>query len=598
VRVSSLFGDTLREPPADAEAPSHQLLLRAGYIRQLAAGIFSYLPLAQRSLHKIEHILRTEMDAIGGQEIQMPVVHPAEPWKESGRWSAVDETMVRFKDRVGRDMLLALTHEEIVATLARSEIRSYRQLPRLVYQLQTKFRDEVRSRSGLIRVREFIMKDSYSLDRDEAGLARQYVTHYDAYFRIGARAGVPLVAVRSDVGMMGGKVAHEFMYPTPIGEDTLVLCTSCNYAANREVARFAKDEPPPTPERPIERVHTPKVTTIDALVKFLGCRVEETAKAVFLVGEAGPERRPTLVTAIVRGDMEVNPIAVQNLAKVAALRPAHEDEIRKAGMEPGFGSPVGVLPGKTVVVVDDLVAKTPNLIAGANQPDHHLRNVCSGRDFVPDFVGSIAAAYEGAKCPFCGSPLRLTRGVEVGNIFKLGTRYSAALGAKYLDETGEERPIVMGSYGIGVGRMLACVAEEHRDERGLALPISVAPYAVSLVSLATTDRTRAAAESLYEKLKAAGVEVLYDDRSLSPGIKFSESDLLGMPLRVVVSERSMKQGQAELKPRTGGDATMVPIEGAVEAVQRAIQGLWRAVDERVRNAPVWDEEREQRLAAD
>jgi prolyl-tRNA synthetase len=598
VRISQLFGETLREPPADVEVVSHQLLLRAGYVRQLSAGIFSYLSLAQRSMRKIEAILREEMDAIGGQEINMPIVHPAEPWKQTGRWDAIDETMVRFKDRGGRDMLLAMTHEEIVATLAHSEIRSYRQLPQLLYQLQTKFRDEARPRGGLIRVREFIMKDSYSLDRDEAGLTKQYIAHYNAYFRIGARVGIPLVAVQSDVGMMGGKVAHEFMYLTSIGEDTLVRCSGCTYAANREVARFAKGAPAADePQRPIERVHTPGATTIEALASFLGVEARATAKAVFFVGEIGPDAAPKLIVALVRGDMEVNPVAVQNLASARAIRPAHEAEIRAAKMEPGYGSPVGIQPGKAIVVVDELVARSANLVAGANEVDYHLRNTCSGRDYVPDFTGNIVAAYEGAPCVICGSPLQLTRGVEVGNIFKLGTRYSSALGARFLDEAGEERPVIMGCYGIGVGRMLACVAEEHRDARGLSLPISVAPYQVNLVALATTDATRATAERLYGELRSAGVEVLFDDRSVSAGIKFSESDLRGMPLRLLVSERSMKQGQVELKRRSAEAGIMLPVADAIGGVLNEIRALQEEEAGSSRRAPVWDEEQERKLAS-
>jgi prolyl-tRNA synthetase len=594
--VSQLFGEALKEAPADAEIPSHQLLVRAGYIRQLSAGIFSCLPLAQRSLKKIETILREEMDAIGGQELSMPVVHPAEPWKQTGRWDAIDATMVRFQDRGGRDMLLAMTHEEIVASLARTEIRSYKQLPQMVYQIQTKFRDEARSRGGLIRVREFIMKDAYSLDLDDAGLAKQYVSQYDAYFRIFARAGLPVIAVRSDVGMMGGKVAHEFMYVTPIGEDTLVRCKSCAYAANREVARFNKGPPASEPARPMEKVATPNATSIQAVAEALKVAPTAIAKAVFFMGDLGGGKA-RLVVAVVRGDMEVNLTAVQNLAGAGALRPAHDSEIRAAGVEPGYGSPIGIKRPGPFVVVDDWVAASTNLVAGANERGFHVINACCGRDYQADAVGPVAAAYDGATCKVCGGTLELTRGVEVGNIFKLGTRYSAALGARYLDEQGKEHPVVMGSYGIGVGRLLACVAEHHRDDRGLALPISVAPYQVSLISLANEEATAATAERIYGELRAAGVEVLFDDRKVSAGVKFSAADLRGIPLRLLVSDRSLKNGEVELKRRTAAEGRMLPAEGIVQKVLQEIQALKDELAAQVKGAQVWSEDRERMLAA-
>lgn len=601
-RVSDLFGLTLREAPAEAEAASHRLLLRAGYVRQLAAGIFSYLPLGWRSARKIERILREEMDRIGGQELAMPVVHPAEPWRASGRWDEVDETMVRFRDRRDREMTLAMTHEEIVAGLAATEVLSYRQLPQLVYQIQTKFRDELRSRGGLIRVREFRMKDSYSLDRDAEGLARQYQAHFRAYLRIGARVGLDLLPVRSDVGMMGGEVAHEFMYVTPIGEDALVLCDTCGYAANREVAGFRREPQEAEQPRPLEPVDTPGARTIAELCELLGIEPARTGKMVFYVatlpegesaarrgGEAGvaPDGtghprgrggRERLVAAIVRGDMEANPLRVQRLVGALALRPAEAEEIEAAGMSPGFASPVGIDPGAATVVIDDLVAATPNLVLGANEPDRHLLHVCAGRDYEPDLVGPIAAAYEEAPCEECGAPLRTARGVEVGNIFRLGTRYAERLGAFYADEEGAERPIWMGSYGIGIGRLLACVAEEHRDERGLALPVSVAPYGASLVSLARSAETREACERLYRDLATAGVEVLYDDRDeASAGVKLADADLHGLPLRIVVGERSKKAGGAEIKLRREEEAEVVALDRVVEAVRARLTGLRTAL---------------------
>lgn len=589
MRVSRLFGETIREAPSDVDIVSHQLLLRAGYVRQLAAGIFSYLPLAWRSLRKIEQILREEMDRIGGQEMNMPVVHPAEVWKQTGRWQVIDESLARFQDRGGRDMVLAMTHEEVVASLAATEIRSYRQLPQLVYQMQTKFRDEARARGGLIRVREFVMKDSYSLDRDTEGLAAQYRAHYDAYFRIAARAGLPLIAVTSDVGMMGGKVAHEFMYLTPIGEDTLALCDTCGYSANREVAVFAKQAVDGGTPEPLEKVATPNAPTIDALAALLGVPASKTAKMVFFVGGFGAGQPERLVVGIVRGDMDVNQTQLLNLSGAASLRPAHPDEVRAAGAVPGYASPIGMDEG-ALVIADDLVVSSTNLVGGANEEGFHLLNTNAGRDYRPHATGPLASVYEGAPCVRCGSPLRLVRGVEVGNIFQLGTRYSAAMGATYADEEGAEHPIIMGSYGIGVGRTLACVAEEHRDDRGLILPISIAPYQVTLVSLGRTPEARAEADSVYEALSAAGVEVLYDDREASPGVKFADADLRGIPLRVTVSERSLKAGGAEIQRRAGGEARVVPLAGLVVEVTGEIGALLGELQEAARGAKKWEDQ--------
>lgn len=589
MRVSRLFGETLRDAPADVDVVSHQLLLRAGYVRQLAAGIFSYLPLAQRALGKIQTIIRQEMDVIGGQELTMPVVHPAELWQQTGRWDAIDETMARFQDRRGRDMVLAMTHEEVVAELARSEINSYRQLPQLVYQIQTKFRDEPRPRGGLIRTREFTMKDSYSLDRDEAGLQQQYSAHYNAYHRIFARSGLPAIAVGSDVGMMGGKVAHEFMYLAPIGEDTLVLCTNCDYAANQEVARFVKEPFDGGAPQPIERVHTPNAATIADLAAFLGVDPRQTAKIVFFTGEYAGQP-PKLIVAVVRGDMEVNAAAILNLSGARALRSALAEEITAAGAVPGFASPIGIDRTTTLVIVDDLVAQSSNLVAGANAMDYHLRNTNVGRDYEGDVVGPIAQAYEGAACVVCGGTLRLQRGVEIGNIFQLGTRYTTALGASYTDENGVPQPIVMGSYGIGVGRLLACVAEQHRDERGLILPLAVAPYQVALVALARKPATLERAEQLYQDLQNAGVEVLFDDREASAGIKFADADLQGLPLRITIGDRSLANGNIEIKRRTSSEATLVPVADAVGATLAAIEAIKTEEHAALLNAQTWQDD--------
>jgi prolyl-tRNA synthetase len=575
MRMSKLFSQTLREAPAEAEVASHRLLLRAGFIRQLAAGVFSYLPLARRALNKIENIIRQEMDAIGGQEITMPVVHPADLWKESGRWYQIDAEMGRFVDRAGRDMALAMTHEEVVSDLVRKEVRSYRQLPLLLYHIQTKWRDDPRPRAGLIRVREFTMKDSYSMDADWDGLDQQYNAHYQAYFNIFNRCGLPVIAVKSDVGMMGGQMAHEFMYLTPIGEDTLLLCDQCGHSANRQVARFKKSVPGQEDALPVEKVSTPDCKTIEDLANFLDVSRSKTAKAVFLMatvpeGEASVER---FVFAVVRGDMEVNETKLTNLLKARTLRPATEDEIRAVGAVPGYASPVGLR--NTLVVVDDVIPASPNLVAGANETGYHLRNVNYGRDYQADIVADIAAAQEGDACPECGERLRAVRGVETGNIFKLGMRYSDALGCTYLDAQGQVKPIVMGSYGIGSGRLLACIAEEHHDEHGLIWPVSVAPYQVHLVLLVGKGTPEASdvADRLYADLQAAGIEVLYDDRPESPGVKFNDADLIGLPIRLTVSERALKLGGVEFKRRDQAERTVISLEQVITKVKDEIAVL-------------------------
>jgi prolyl-tRNA synthetase len=582
MRMSRLFSQTLRRSPSEAEVTSHQLLLRAGYIRQLGAGLFSYLPLGKRSLTKIEDIIRDAMDAIGGQEIEMPVVNPADVWKKTNRWYEIGAEMARFVDRVGRDMVLAMTHEEVVADIARQEIRSYRQLPLMVYHIQTKFRDDPRPRAGLIRVREFTMKDSYTLDRDWEGLDRQYRDHYRAYFQIFDRCCVPSIAVKSDVGMMGGRLAHEFMYLTPIGEDTLLLCNQCGLSSNRQIAPFTKDVPPAEEPLPLDEVYTPDCKTIADLADYLGIPEGKTAKAVFLIatvaGEQGDAER--FVLAILRGDMELNETKLINAVKAREVRPATEEEIRERGIEPGYGSPVGAKD--VLVVVDDLIPRSPNLVGGANKFEYHYRNVNYGRDYTADIVTDIAAAQEGYGCPECGAPLNMSRGVEIGNIFQLGTKYSEAMGATYLDEDGQLKPIVMGSYGIGSGRLLACVAEEHNDEHGLIMPMTVAPFQVYLVFVPgkKTD-TQAMADELYQALRSAKVEVLYDDRDERPGVKFNDADLIGIPLRLVVGERALEEGGLELRRRDGKGRWIVPVDQAVETIQATISQMLAEIETKV-----------------
>jgi len=565
MRMSSLFSTTLREAPAEAQSDGFALLIRAGFIRQIAAGIFALLPLGARSIKKLEAILRDEMDAIGGQEVSLPVVLPADLWKETGRWYSVGSELGRLKDRNDRDLILAMTHEEAVGDLVRREIRSYKQLPRLVYQIQTKFRDDPRPRAGLIRVREFSMKDSYSLDSTWEGLDQQYSAHYKAYFRIYGRCGLPVIAVKADTGMMGGHLAHEFMYLNPIGEDTIIICQQCGYNANRQVARFKKEPVGMESPLPLEKVHTPNAKTIEDLADFLHVPQSKTAKAVFMTAsiQEGDKMIDSLVMAIVRGDMELNETKLSNLINAKDLRPATEEEILASGAVPGFASPYGL--ANVLVIVDDLIPQSANLVAGANQVDYHFKNVNYGRDYSTENVADIVAARAGDACPECGSPLLAERGIEVGNIFKLGTWYSQKLGCDFQDENGVNQPVIMGSYGIGLGRLLGCVAEEHHDDNGLRWPVSLSPYSVHLVLLhgKQNDLPQQTCERLYQELQAAGIDVLYDDRVESPGVKFNDADLIGVPLRLTVSARSLENGGVELKFRDQDARKIIPLDQVV-----------------------------------
>ncbi len=563
MRLSELFFTSLRDDPSEAEMPSHRLLLRAGYLRQLGAGIYSLLPLGFRVTQRVEQVIREEMDRIGCQEIEMPVVHPADLWRESGRYQKIGPELVRFKDRGDRDMVLAMTHEEVIADLLRDVVRSYRQLPVMLYHFQTKFRDEPRSRGGLIRVREFVMKDAYSCDRDEAGLDRSYQLQYGAYQRIFERLGLDAIVVGADVGIMGGSGAHEFMVLNDFGEDTLVLCDGCGYAENQQIAVVGKPSPAAEDPLPMEEIATPGTTTIATLARFLEVGEERTAKAAFFV--AGDGR---FIVAIVRGDYDVNETKLVNAIKaIGGLRSATVEEIKARGMEPGYGSPIGAQD--SLVVVDELVERSPNLVAGANREGFHLRNVNVGRDFTPDIVAEITNAREGDPCPTCGLAVRLSKGIEVGNIFKLGTDFTIPFGATYLGEDGVAHPIVMGSYGIGLGRNVACIVEAHHDEKGIVWPTSVAPYQAHLVAIGADrdPRVKEVAERLHEaaftaaaEKRAPELEILYDDRDESPGVKFTDAELLGMPRILTVSPRSLAAGGVEVTDRASGARATVPIE--------------------------------------
>lgn len=559
MRLSQAFGKTLREQPAEVEMASHGLMLRAGLISKLASGIYSYMPLGWRSVRKIQDVMRKEMDNIGGQEINMPVVNPGDIWKESGRWYEIGPEMARFKDRTGRDMCLAMTHEEPVTDLARRFIDSYRQLPCMVYHIQTKFRDEPRARGGLVRVREFTMKDAYSFHRDQADLDRYYPEVCKAYERICKTCGVPVVKVLSDVGMMGGSMAHEFIYVTDSGEDTLILCPQCGYAANREVATFTKtpaEDPGPAgqTQKPVEKVHTPGRDTIAAVTEYLGVSPALSIKTMAYFTQ--DDNR--LIMALIRGDLDINERKLANFVGTSEVRLASPEELEAHGLVQGFMSPVGV--DNVKVVVDDSISPEYSYVAGANEQDYHFINVVPGRDFPMESVGDIAAAREGDLCPVCNAPLVQARGIEMGNTFMLGTRYSKSMDANFQDEDGTLKPLVMGCYGMGVGRLLACVVEENRDEKGIIWPITVAPYHVHLLSLGAASQVLEVAESLYEQLGQLGVEVLYDDRDESAGVKFNDADLLGMPIRVTVSKRSLENGGVEVKLRAEKESMIVRLD--------------------------------------
>lgn len=575
MRMTKLVFRTLREDQTEAELSSHQLMLRAGLIRQVASGIFAYLPVGKRVKNRIEAIVRQEMDTAGGQEVTLPVIHPAELWRKSGRWDEMGDDLARFQDRSGRDLCLGMTHEEVVTDLASHFINSYKVLPCMLYQVQTKFRDERRPRGGLIRVREFTMKDGYSFHPDATDLDDFYPSMYEAYFRIFRRCGIDVLAVQSDTGIMGGSMAHEFMALTPDGEDTLLICDRCGYRSNRQIAACKKPSPASSVPLPLEDAHTPDSSTIDALTSYLDTTPELTAKAVFFVATlrhdaSGPSEK--FVFAVLRGDMALNETKLANLVKAQSLRPATENEIRDVGAEPGYGSPIGVDRSKMILVVDDIIPHAPNLIAGANRADYHFRNVNYGRDYSADIVGDIVAVGEGDACPECGAGMKTARGIEVGNIFKLGTKYSDSMQATFLNDANEAIALHMGCYGIGIDRLIATVIEHHHDQDGIKWPLSVAPYQVSLVRLDGGKKAIIqAADEIYERLLHSGLEVLYDDRDERAGVKFNDADLMGIPIRLTVGGKGLERGVVELKIRRTGATGEIPFdEGFIDGVLEAL----------------------------
>jgi prolyl-tRNA synthetase len=557
MRMSALVGRRYKERPAEAQLDSHAFLLRGAYARQVANGIYSLLPPGLKVAQKIEQIIRGEMNRIGGQEVLMPVVLPRELWEESGRYGTLGEELLRFKDRSGHDMLLAMTHEEGVVHLARYEVNTYKQFPFMLYQIQTKFRDEPRSRGGLIRVREFTMKDAYSFHTTQADLEEYYRRCSVAYKRIFARAGIPEVAVvQSDSGMMGGQVAHEFMLLCDAGEDTVFMCASCRYVANSAVAA-GRVQQFPEPMRDAQKVHTPAMKSIEQVAAFLKVETRRTAKVVFY--ESDSEGRP--VMAILRGDREVNEA---KLARLLLRQPvlAEEATIRKTGAVPGFASTLGVSGCR--IIADVTAAESNNLVSGANEADYHFLNWNLKRDAKDYEIADIATAREGDGCPHCAGSLSAKRGIEVGNIFQLGDKYTRAMGLRYLDPNGKEQAPIMGCYGIGVGRLLASVMEARHDEYGPIWPISIAPWQAHLCVMDIhKENVARAAEQLYAALRAAGIDVITDDRGERAGIQFADADLLGAPLRLIVSERNCAAGRVEWKLRGTPEKGTVPMAEAV-----------------------------------
>jgi prolyl-tRNA synthetase len=574
MRFSKLFGKTLRQAPAEAESISHQLLLRSGMIAQEAAGIYSYLPLGWRVLRKIENIIRDEMDKAGGQEVMLPVLQPLELWQQSGRDISFGKSLFTLTDRKDHTLALGPTHEEVIAGLAHRHVQSYRDLPLLPYQIQTKLRDEPRPRGGLLRVREFIMKDLYSLDADEAGLDESYQKMCQAYKNIYARLGLSALIVEADSGAIGGKDSHEFMVLTENGEDQVIYCSNCGYAANAEKAQFAKTDKTAVQSQaknllPLRVIATPEANTIEKVADFVGVPTSQTLKAVFysVNGE--------FVFVVIRGDLEVNETKLRNNLKCSELRLATENEVNGAGLVAGFASPIGVKGVK--VVADDSITSGSSFIVGANKPGYHFKNANYPRDFQVDLMADIALARSGDSCPKCGKKLSYTRSIEVGHVFKLGTFISERFDASFLDNDGKSHPIVMGSYGIGLGRLLAAIVEKSHDDKGIIWPLSVAPYQVYLCPLSLEKSgVLPTAEKIYQELQKEGIEVLFDDRDDSPGVKFNDADLLGIPLRLTLSPRTLQSQSVEAKWRTEKEAQLLPLDKPAIRVRKLLDEALRS----------------------
>jgi len=575
LHASGFFMPTLREVPAEAEVVSHQLLLRAGFIRKSAAGIYTFLPLALRVLKKIERIVREEMDRAGGLEIQLPILQTADLWHRSGRWNVYGPELMRLKDRHGRDFCLGPTHEEIVTELVKGEVRSYKQLPLLLYQIQNKYRDEKRPRFGLLRGREFIMKDLYSFDRDEAGLEESYRKMYEAYTRVFTRCGLQFRVVEADPGAIGGNVSHEFMALAAAGEATVIYCPACGYAANAEKAESrSPEEPREEQPKQLELVQTPGKRTVEEVTAFLGMPAQKIIKTLVYETEKG------LVAALVRGDREVNEVKLQQVVDTLRLELADGSTVEEVtGAPVGFAGPVGLsLP----LVIDREVAALANAVAGANVADAHYVNVNPGRDFPLATVADIRLAAAGDRCTRCGEPLAAARGIEVGQLFKLGDKYSRVMGATFLDENGQERPFIMGCYGIGVSRTMAAAVEQHHDEDGIVWPRAIAPFDVVVLPVNNKDTVQMElAEKIYRMLVTAGYDTILDDRTERPGVKFKDADLIGYPVRVTVGQKA-RANQVEVRLRRTGETVVVDADG----VCATVAGLLRVHGSEILNLSV------------
>ncbi|WP_378951922.1 proline--tRNA ligase [Pelosinus sp. sgz500959] len=567
MRVSQLYAPTLREIPAEAEVVSHQLMLRAGMIRRAAGGTYTYMPLALRILRKIESIVRQEMDAKGGQELLMPIMQPAEIWRETGRWDVYGDEMFRLKDRHNREFCLGPTHEEMITTLVKADVRSYRQLPLRLYQIQNKYRDERRPRFGLMRSREFIMKDLYSFDKDEEGLNESYEKMYEAYTNVFNRCGLTFRAVEADGGAIGGTGTHEFMVIADSGEAAIVYCPVCDYAANVEKAELNPIDMPVEELEALTIVSTPGTKSIEAVATLLDVSADRTIKTMVFQTDKG------LVLALVRGDHEVNEVKIQNLLGCLTIELADEKAITEAlGSAAGFIGPVGTLC--STVIADTTVMNMYNGICGANVVDQHYKNVNATRDFTPTIVGDIRHIQENDPCPHCALPVKTARGIEVGQVFKLYTKYSKALKATYLDNNGREAPMVMGCYGIGVSRTMAATIEQHNDEYGIVWPAAIAPYHVVIVPISAKDAAQMSlAENIYENLNAYGVETLLDDRNERPGVKFKDADLIGYPLKITVGPKATNENLIEVKVRRTGEIFNFAIDNYLDEVKKLLATL-------------------------
>jgi len=565
MRMSKLLVPTLREVPAEAEIKSHQLMLRAGYIRKIAAGIYSYLPLGMRTLHKVENIVREEMDRAGAQELLMPAILPAEVYQASGRWEVFGPSMFKLKDRNDRDFCLGPTHEEPFTQTVIDEVRSYKEYPLTLYQIQTKYRDEGRPRFGLIRGREFIMKDAYSFDLDEKGLDESYQKMYQAYCRIFERLGLDFTIVDADSGAMGGSGSQEFMVKSPVGEDGIAYCDACGYAANYEKATCIPTEKEyPEGELPLEKIFTPNAHTIDELVEFMGTEPYVFAKTIIYKADE------KYIAAMVRGDREINEVKLKNLIGcIDDLELAAPSVVRElTNAQVGFAGPIGL---SIPVYVDLEVDKMKNFIVGANETDKHYKNVNIGRDFTPTLIADIRLIEEGDACPKCGKPIKAAQGIEVGHIFKLGTKYSKSLGLNYLDENGDSKTVVMGCYGIGVTRCISAAIEQGNDENGISLPVSIAPYEVIVVPVNAKDEEQmTTAEKIYNTLLESGIDVLLDDRAERAGVKFKDADLIGIPCRIVVGKKC-SEGIVEYKLRKDDSVNEISIDDSISCAVKYIK---------------------------